>query len=74
MLTKAILRIEEETRKHAHESIERALPAENLAFEAGRRHGVHQGLKLARSILFQILKGDEDDSGSSQGAANRRAG
>lgn len=72
MLTKVLHRIDAEMHRHATESAQKALPAENLAFEAGRRHGLYQGLNLARNLVIEVAKGDEDDSGSRKGAAERR--
>ena len=58
---------------YAIDSIERPYGM-NVEFEAGRRQGVYQGLSLARQKIEETMRGEEDDTGSSAGAAVRRVG
>ena len=73
MLDRILKRIDTEIIQRALEAMNRPMDPANAAFEAGRRQGVHQGLQVARALVIELSKGDEDDEAGHSGKAVRRA-
>lgn len=61
MLDQVIKRIEQEILKRALDGWNRPIDPATAAFEAGRRQGNHQGLLVARALIEELMKGDDED-------------
>ena len=72
MLDPLLKRIDTEIINRAIEAQNRPYDPATATFEAGRRQGVHQGLQVARTLVIEIMKGDEDDEAGHSGKAVRR--
>ena len=72
MLDRLLKRIDTEIINRAIEAQNRPYDPVTAAFEAGRRQGVHQGMQVARSLVEEAMKGDEDDEAGHSGKAVRR--
>ena len=71
MLNRILRDLEQKMHAHAIDSIDRPYTGD-IAFEAGRRQGVLQGLKISRQLILDSVKGDEDDVETSSGGKNVR--
>lgn len=60
MLDRALKTLDQEILKRALEAMNRPINPEHAAFEAGRRQGVHQGLMVARALIEELIRGDEE--------------
>ena len=74
MLKKLLLALDNEMVKHAMDAVARPY-GDHVEFEAGRRQGVSQGLRVARAKVEELLKGDDEhDEAGRDGKAVRRLG
>ena len=73
MLDQLLKRIDHEILKRALDGWNRPIDPANAAFEAGRRQGNHQGLQVARALVEELMRGDDEDDKRGK-TENRRTG
>lgn len=60
MLDRYLKVLDQEILKRALEAMNRPIDPAAAAFEAGRRQGVHQGLQVAKALVEELIRGDDD--------------
>jgi len=75
VLNKILKQLDNDIVQHAIDSVDRPYTAGVIEFEAGRRHGISTGLRMARQIIINALKDkDHDEAGDSAKAVRRASG